>query len=299
MTAGRSSPVTTRVAAPGALLVCSSCRTTIPSISTVGVPLRITTRITRVFGSKKPVGSSARLISDSLLSANVSWNPLACAAVTVTCALISASVTGCGTGTAMVGPIIRVKAKLAIGRHCDSLRQGDPEPSSRRLGELLRPHRAVGVGDPPELLGIAKVPGRDVVQPVALHDDMLEQRHEPVRLRNEPAAQVVDRPALAQVQLSDLDVRVAARQREHSASRNAVDAKQAQAGVHAEAGETLLLLLVQQEHIAASVRESQVIDGEHPHAETYSRPERVERGVEGLLGHGELGEPDRHDPAAA
>src|SRR6266511_4031491 len=223
MTAVRSSPVMVRVEAPGSSLACSSWRTMIPSISTVGVPRRMTTRITRILGSKNPAGSSARLSSESLLSAKLSWNPLACPAEVVACTLCRASVTGCGTGTAIVGPIISVSVKLpsAIGRSRDALGQRDPQPPPHRLRQLLRPHRTVGVRDPPELLGVAEVFRGDVVQSVAVHDGVLEQQHEPVRLRHEAPPQVDDRPARTGLELGGLDVRVAARRREHrSTSRD-------------------------------------------------------------------------------
>src|SRR3982750_2820280 len=217
MTAVRSSPVTVRVACPGSLLAESSCRVTMPSTSTVGNPLSTTVRITRVFGSKKPVGSSTRLITDSLLMAKVSWKPLGPLADVVTCAAVRASVSGAGTGTGRVGPIISVSENRPSATGCSrqALRQGDPQPATHLRGQVVGPQRTVRVGDPPELLRVAQVGGRDGVQPAARHDDVLVDDHELLRSRHEPPAEKADGPPGFELELGGLDGRVAAGRRQN------------------------------------------------------------------------------------
>ena len=56
-----------------------------------------------------PMRDGCVLKGDLLLIAKVSLKPLACPALVVTSALVSASITGCGAGTGTVGPIRSVR----------------------------------------------------------------------------------------------------------------------------------------------------------------------------------------------
>ena len=63
----RSSPVSVSVDCPPSLLGATSCRVTMPSISTLGMPPSVTARITRVVpGSSWPVGNIVLKIVDFL-----------------------------------------------------------------------------------------------------------------------------------------------------------------------------------------------------------------------------------------
>ena len=72
MSTDRSSPVRVRVDAPGSSLGPRSCRVITPSISTDGAPATTATSTTLIPGSKNPAGSSAPVMIDLLLTANVS-----------------------------------------------------------------------------------------------------------------------------------------------------------------------------------------------------------------------------------
>src|SRR3954452_17045437 len=98
---------------------------------------------------------------------------------------------GAGTGTA--GPIISVRwTPLSIGHPRDAFRQRDAQPAADGFGQFVGTHRAVGVTDPPELLGVVEIPRGDVVQPLALLDHMLLQQRVALRPRHETAPQVDD-----------------------------------------------------------------------------------------------------------
>jgi hypothetical protein len=57
---------------------------------------------------------------------------------------------------------------LCTGR--DSFRERHADPAADFVGQLGRPQHAVGVAQPPELLGIAEIARRDVVEAVAFLD---------------------------------------------------------------------------------------------------------------------------------
>ena len=65
------------------------------------------------------------------------------------------------------------------------------------------------------------------------------------------------------------------------------------------AGQRLARAEVAHEQRAAAVVEAEVVDREHPQAEGDLGADRVERGVERLLGDREVGDPDRHHPVLA
>src|SRR5947209_14091641 len=117
---------------------------------------------------------------DFLLTAKVSWKPLR-VPPRLTCTPVSASMTALGAGSGAAGPIIRVsRTPLSIGGSRDAFRQCNAQPPAGRLGQLVRAHGAVGVADAPELLRVAQVLRRDVVQPLTLRDRMLLEEREPL-----------------------------------------------------------------------------------------------------------------------
>ena len=68
----------------------------------------------------------------------------------------------------------------------------------------------VGVAQAPELLRIADIPGGEIIQAIALHDEMLLHHAELFRRRHEAAAQIDHRPAVARGQLGRCDGVIAA-----------------------------------------------------------------------------------------
>src|SRR3954470_10746243 len=103
------------------------------------------------------------------------WNPLRSRSLLLTSTLRMASTTSYAAGKASVGPMsnwVRTpRSSIALGPEG----QGDDDHRAelvlgRQRGGL---HRGVGVGDAPELLWIAEVARRHVVQPVALDHGVL------------------------------------------------------------------------------------------------------------------------------
>ena len=74
-----------------------------------------------------------------MLTAKVSWKPLACPDEVVTCTLVSASITACGTGDGQSLPIISVEREAAQP-------SGTPGTPS---GSVIRSRRPTGVGRAP------------------------------------------------------------------------------------------------------------------------------------------------------
>src|SRR5262249_50975216 len=147
---------------------------TIPSIRTVGIPLTVAIRITRMPGSKYPAGSRVVSSRDPLATVNVSWKPLRWPELVVTCAEVKASTTGCGAGTATTGPTSSVRwTRLSTGASGDALGERDPQPPPDPLGQLLGAEGGVRVADPPRELGIAELGRGDQVEAVALGDGHL------------------------------------------------------------------------------------------------------------------------------
>ena len=62
-----------------------------------------------------------------------------------------------------------------------------------RVGQFVGPHRAVGVAEAPELLGIAQILRRDIVEPFALRHRVFLQQRRTLRRRHETALQIDDR----------------------------------------------------------------------------------------------------------
>ncbi len=76
-----------------------------PSISTSVAPPTTAAMTTRAGGSSSPAGSSVVVMTDLLLTAKVSWNPLRDPALEVTCTDWSASISACGAGMVTTLPI--------------------------------------------------------------------------------------------------------------------------------------------------------------------------------------------------
>src|ERR1051326_2885510 len=151
---------------------------------------------------------------DFLLTAKVSWKPLRSLPF-VTCTLVSASMTERGGGTGTAGPISTVRCTpLSIGHPRDAFRQGDAQPPSDRLGQLVGAHGAIGVADAPELLGVVEIARRDVVDALALGDRMFLQQREAFRRRHEAPAQINESDARRVLERRGLETGVAAGRRE-------------------------------------------------------------------------------------
>src|SRR5215213_10596675 len=104
---------------------------------------------------------------------------------------------------------------LSIAHSRDTFGQRDAEPPPGLFGQLLGAHRAVGVGDAPELLGVAEVLVRDEVEALALGDDVLADDGEAVGRGDEAAAQVDDLGAVLAGEPAGLRQVVAAVWAEH------------------------------------------------------------------------------------
>src|SRR5689334_344482 len=125
--------------------------------------------------------------------------------------LSSASSTGLGAGTGVLGPINRVRwIPLSIEVPRYPFRQGDAQAATDGLGKCVRAHGAVGVGDAPELFGVGQVTRRDAVEPLAFRHHMLLKQDEAFGRRHEAAAQVDDRLAVGAFILRRLDAEIAA-----------------------------------------------------------------------------------------
>src|SRR6185369_16869538 len=143
-----------------------------PSISTFGVPLTVTTMITRMIGIVAPPARRNMVCSgERLLMVKTSSKAASFPVEIITFTLSSASSTTCGTGLAMAGPIISVRwipFSMASGAaSADAGRQRDAQLARDGLGELLGAHGAVRVAEPPEELRIAEVLRGDVVEPLS------------------------------------------------------------------------------------------------------------------------------------
>src|SRR5690348_4154374 len=253
----RSSPVTCSVvwrwSAPGT----TSVRVTTPSISTCGMPFTVATTITRSSGTTPPPESRNSVCSgERTLKLNCRVNAPAPSSGAFTSTWVSASSTSCGTGTGTTGPTSKVRCTPSSTWHPrDALGQGDAQLPANRVGQLLRPQRAVRVAQAPELLGIAQVLRRDVVQPLALRHAMPLQQGEVFRRRHEAAPQVGHHAAVGAHQAGGGGQRVAAGGREvrgHGHLRGGVSIAALASGVHrlaailarAQFGQHLLLALV-------------------------------------------------------
>src|SRR4051812_45739200 len=137
---------------------------------------------------------------ESFPTLNVTWNPLRSFPL-VTEMDCRACITTLGAGTGTAGPISSVRwTPLSIRRSGDPLRQRDADAGPRPLGQLLRAQRAVGVAQAPELLRVPQVLVGHQVRPFALLDDVLGQRGEPLRTRDEPPPQVRDAGAVLKLE---------------------------------------------------------------------------------------------------
>ena len=106
---------------------------------------------------------------------------------------MSASSTSCETGTGTTGPIMRVRWKpLSILCSGNVFRQGDANPAANRFEQFVRPDRAVGVAEPPELFRIAKIFGRDVIEPFTFGHGVLLKEGEILRRRYETPLEISD-----------------------------------------------------------------------------------------------------------
>src|SRR5262249_32160464 len=143
---------------------------------------------------------------------NVSWKPLGLPAAVVTWTWSSASMTTRGAGIGTIGPMRRVIwiPLASIGHSRNAFGQGDAEHAARDLDQLVRPHRAIGVADPPELQWVAQVARRELVQPLAGRDPMLLEQREALRRRHEAPAHVRDIGPVGKPELRGLDPVVAA-----------------------------------------------------------------------------------------
>src|SRR5689334_10298681 len=157
----RSSPLMDRTALPGSSLGTISWKVITPSISTVAEPAMVTTRITRVGGSKYPVGSRSVSSGDPLLTANDKSKPLLPVALTCTLAETSDSITSRGTGLGWTAPISRLRVISLATRHPRGQRDDDGRPGL--LGQVARPVDQVGVGQQPGQLGVTEFGRRDLV----------------------------------------------------------------------------------------------------------------------------------------
>src|SRR5664280_2910434 len=83
-----------------------------------------------------------------------------------------------------------------------------------------------------------------------------------------------------------------------SSSADGADAESAETGSGQLLGEHLLTPLVLQIQVAGA-GEPDIADGQHPHREIDSGPDRLQRGVERLFSDGDLGESYRDHPVAA
>src|SRR6188768_712523 len=185
-----------------------------PSINTFGVPLIVTTMMTRTNGMPAPPERRNKVCSGERLGiVKFSSKPL-CESpeAAFTWMLVNASSTSRGTGTGTPGPIISVRwmgPGLAMAR-LNPRRQRDTDLAPDHIRELVRTQHAVRVAQAPELLRIAEIARRDVVEAVALGDGVLLQEREALRQRHEAAAHIDDRPAVGTGALRRRDIVVAA-----------------------------------------------------------------------------------------
>src|ERR1051326_540504 len=156
----RSSPLMDRTALPGSSLGTISWKVITPSISTVAEPAMVTTRITRVGGSKYPVGSRSVSSGDPLLTANDKSKPLLPVALTCTLAETSDSITSRATGLGWTVPISRLRVISLATRPPRGQRDDDGRAG---LGQVARPVDQVGVGQQPGQLGVTEFGGGDLV----------------------------------------------------------------------------------------------------------------------------------------
>src|SRR3954452_25082572 len=99
---------------------------------------------------------------------------------------------------------------LSIGLHSgDPFGQRNPDMAADCVGQVVGSHGGVRVAHAPELLGIAEVLGGDVVESLALANDVLLQRDKALRRRDDPAAEVLDRASVWPGQLRDFGGKVA------------------------------------------------------------------------------------------
>src|ERR1700740_1385762 len=167
-----------------------------PSMRTSGAPLIVAIRITRRSGMGEPPLIKKRVWSgELLLRVKESSNTLGVAGpeFEVTLTLVSASRITCGTGTATTGPIINVRWIPLSTSHWswDSLRQSNFDGAARHF-EFFRHHDAIRVAKAPELFRIAKKTCCDVVEAIALHNDILPQHCEICRIGQHAAAKIGD-----------------------------------------------------------------------------------------------------------
>src|SRR5262249_46215867 len=157
-----------------------------------------TTTTTRTSGTGTPPATRNSVCSgERVLRVNDNWKTLGPSADVVTCTCVSASRMSCETGSGTAGPIISVRGTpVSIRRPPDALGQGDEHPATDGLDQLVGAERGVRVAQPPEQLGVAQVPGGQVVEPVPLCNRVLLDHGEPLRRRDEAAPEEHDQPAV-------------------------------------------------------------------------------------------------------
>src|SRR5580704_5610742 len=218
MTAVRSLPRTVRVefelCGPGATVVSSAT----PSIRTLLEPLSVATITTRRIGGIAPPARRKIVCSgDWLLSVKASSKPLMLVPDVVTVTLVSASSTISGSGTGTAGPTISVRLMpLSTWHPGNALRQRDAQLPTHGLDQLVRAQRPVGVAEPPVLLRIAQIFGREIVQAIALRHDNHSGLREAFGRRHEAALDVNHRRAGGTRERRRPDREVAAVRREQA-----------------------------------------------------------------------------------
>src|SRR5215472_3962265 len=196
-----------------------------PSIRTSGVPLIVAINMTRTSGiGEPPLTRNSVCSGELLLSVKDSSKTLGVAGpeFDVTLTLVRASRITCGTGTATTGPIISVRwTPLST---CNwswyAFRQGNVDRAAHDF-EFFGNRHTVRVAQAPELFGIAEKTCGHVIEPVALHHDVLPQEREVRRIWQHAPIEIRNWLATGQNQRVRPDAVVAAGRRQGASRRRA------------------------------------------------------------------------------
>src|SRR6266516_6703063 len=129
----------------------------------------------------------------------------------VTDTSVNASMTTFGAGTGSSGPMKSCSViPLSILRSRDSLRQRDANLAADGVGQFIRADRTVGIADTPELLGVAQIFRREIVETVALNNCVLLDQRELLWRRHEAALEINDRAANCRCELGSCEAVISA-----------------------------------------------------------------------------------------
>src|ERR1700754_3571731 len=138
--------------------------------------------MTRIIGSKNPLGSSVVAIGDVFEYVMLTWKPEREPTAWVTVTPSIASTTAAGTGATAIGPIRTERVtELSVAIVGDLYRKRDHDQPAFGAGEVRRVGHTAGIGDAPPQRRVAVAVERQRVRPLRAGEAAVFQSDVPAR----------------------------------------------------------------------------------------------------------------------